>query len=118
MYFRAMNITFTDKKLQKTVNDDRKLITMFGKVMANKLKERLNQLKVAITLEDVRHLPGKYHEFSGGRKGQWACDLEQPYRLVFEPHENPIPTNEQGQYIWLKILGVEIIEVVNYHKEK
>jgi len=45
------------------------------------------------------------------------CDLDQPYRLIFEPHENPIPANEHGQYIWLKIAGIEIIEIVNYHKE-
>ena len=51
------------------------------------------------------------------RKGQWACDLDQPYRLIFEPHENPIPTNEHAQYIWLEIKGVEIVEIVNYHKE-
>jgi len=52
------------------------------------------------------------------RNDQSACDLEKPYRLIFTPHENPIPTNEHGQYIWLKIIGVEIIEVINYHKEK
>ena len=25
---------------------------------------------------------------------------------------------EHGQYIWLKIIGIEVIEIVNYHKEK
>jgi proteic killer suppression protein len=44
--------------------------------------------------------------------------LDQPYRLIFEPQENPIPVNEYGQYVWLKIVGVEIIEIDNYHKEK
>lgn len=73
---------------------------------------------VAATLEDVRHLPGHYHELTGDRKGQWACDLDQPYRLVFRPHEQPIPMNEQGGYLWDEILGVEVLEVVNYHKEK
>jgi len=33
------------------------------------------------------------------RNDQSACDLEKPYRLIFTPHENPIPTNEHGQYI-------------------
>jgi proteic killer suppression protein len=113
-----VDITFTDKKLEKLANDDRKLVKEFGRLRAEKIKARLTQLRFATTLEDVRNLPGNFHELTSNRKGQWACDLDQPYRLVFTPHENPIPTNEHGQYIWLEITGVEVIEVVNYHKEK
>ena len=85
-----MNITFDNKKLQKIVNDDRLIVKELGKLRAEKLRARLIQLKFAKTLEDVRSLPGNYHELTGDRKGQWACDLDQPYRLVFEPHEDPI----------------------------
>lgn len=113
-----MEITFTDKKLEKLANDDRKLVMKFGKFRAEKIKARLTQLRFANTLEDVRNLPGNYHELTNDRKGQWACDLDQPYRLVFMPHENPIPANENGQFIWLEITGVEIIEMINYHKER
>lgn len=76
------------------------------------------QLRFASTLEDVRNLPGNYHELTNDRKGQWACDLDQPYRLVFTAHEAPIPINEHGQYIWLEIKGVAVLEIVNYHKER
>ena len=114
----VMNITFDNKKLQKIVNDDRMIVREFGRIRAEKFKARLEQLMFAQTLEDVRSLPGNYHELTGDRKGQWACDLDQPYRLIFEPHECPIPVNEHGQYIWAEIKGVEIIEIVNYHKEK
>jgi len=117
-YLCRMNVTFSDKKFQKIVNDDRKMDRVFGKIRAEKLRVRLIQLEDAETLEEVRYLPGNYHELIGDRKGQWACDLDQPYRLIFKPHEEPIPENEHGQYIWLEILGVEIIEVVNYHKER
>ncbi|MBS1631969.1 MAG: hypothetical protein KF825_13810 [Ferruginibacter sp.] len=113
-----MKITFTDKKLEKLANDDRKLLKEFGKIRADKIKARLAQLSFAATLEEVRNLPGNYHELTSNRKGQWACDLDQPYRLIFTPHENPIPSNEHGQYIWLEITGVEVIEIINYHKEK
>lgn len=70
---------------------------------------------VANTLEDVRNVPGRFHELVDNRKGQWACDLDQPYRLIFIPHEDPIPTDENGKYIWIEINGVELIEVTNYH---
>ena len=113
-----MKITFSDKKLEKIVNDDKKLLKEFGKIRAEKIKKRLTQLEDATTLDEVRYLPGNYHELLSNRKGQWACDLDQPYRLVFEPHENPIPTDKDGRYIWLEIKGVEIIEIINYHKER
>lgn len=113
-----MDITFSDKKLANMVNDDRKLNQKMGKVRADKIKLRLTQLRDADTLEDVRNLAGHFHELVDNRKGQWACDLDNPYRLIFTPHENPIPTNPDGQYIWLEIKGVEIIEITNYHKEK
>jgi proteic killer suppression protein len=113
-----MDITFADKKLQKIVNDDRKMLKVLGKLRTEKLVERLIQLQDAVTLEDVRYLSGNYHELTGDRKGQWACDLDQPYRLIFEPQEKPIPTNEHGQYIWIEIVGIEILEIVNCHKER
>jgi toxin HigB-1 len=111
-------ITFSNKKLEKLANDDRKLQQKFGMLRASKIATRLTQLRFAANLEEVRQLPGNYHELTGNRKGQWACDLDQPYRLIFKPHENPIPTNEHGQYVWMEITGVEVIEIVNYHKEK
>jgi len=113
-----VNITFYQSKFEKLANDDRKLLKEFGKIRADKIKIRLSQFKFANNLEELRNMPGNFHELSNRRKGQWACDLDQPYRLIFTPHENPIPTNEHGQYIWIKILGVEIIEIVDYHKEK
>ncbi|RFM27044.1 type II toxin-antitoxin system RelE/ParE family toxin [Deminuibacter soli] len=112
-----MKITFGDKKLEKLANDDRKRIQALGKLRAEILRRRLSQLEDAATLEEVRHLPGNYHELKGDRKGQWACDLDQPYRLIFTPHADPIPTNEAGQYVWLAITGVAVIEIINYHKE-
>lgn len=110
-----MNISFADKKLEKLANNSRKMVAELGKIRAAKVQQRLDDLRGAATLEDVRYLPGNYHDLKGDRKGQWACDLDQPYRLVFEPHENPIPTDADGKYIWLEIRGIEIIEIVNYH---
>lgn len=113
-----MNLTFDKKKLQQYANNDRLALKDLGKIRAALYKERLDDIRAATTLEDTRYLPGNFHELKANRKGQWACDLDHPYRLVFEPHENPIPTNENGQYIWIDIKGVEILEIVNYHKEK
>lgn len=110
-----MEISFDNNKLKKYANNERAAQKKFGKRMADLYKERLDDLRAADTLEDTRYLPGNFHELKENRKGQWSCDLEHPKRLIFEPHENPIPVNADGQYIWIEILGVEIIEIIDYH---
>ena len=110
-----MEITFKDKKLRKAAARLKLLIQVYGRRRGELLKVRLDDLLTAETLEDVRYLPGRYHELTQDRKGQWACDLDHPYRLIFTPHEEPIPANEDGQYIWMEIRGVEIIEITDYH---
>lgn len=110
-----MEVTYKNKTLKKYAEDARFSVQRLGKTRSNLYLQRISDLFAAETLEDVRNLPGRYHELTGNRKGQWACDLEQPYRLIFEPHEDPIPTNGNGQYVWLEIKGVEIIDIDNYH---
>ena len=96
-------------------NDESFAIRKLGSLRAKLFSGRLDDMDAATTLEDVRYLPGNYHELTADRKGQWACYLDQPYRLIFRPHEEPIPTDENGKYIWIEITGVEILEITNYH---
>lgn len=110
-----MKITFVNNKLSKLANDYQKCQKELGPIRAKLFQRRLGDLQNANSLDDVRNLPGHYHELIGDRKGQWACDLDQPYRLVFEPYEKPIPADEDGKYIWLLIKEVIIIEITNYH---
>lgn len=110
-----MDLTFSEKTLGKVVNDDRKLFKAYGKKRGKLIKRRLDSLAAAENLEELRFAPGNFHELTGDRKGQWACNLDQPYRLIFVPHEDPIPTDEDGKYVWLEIKGVDVTEVVDYH---
>jgi proteic killer suppression protein len=110
-----MEIYFADSDLEACAKDERLCVKKMGQRQAAIFYKRLNQMHNAQTLEDVRHLPGRYHELKEDRKGQWACDLEHPNRLIFEPMEKPIPTSESGTYIWLDIKSVDIIEITNYH---
>ena len=96
-----MNISFQNKKLERLLANQSKLSKELGPLRAKLFLKRLGTLVNAITVAD--------------QKGQWACDLDQPYRLIFEPHEDPIPTDDSGRYVWLEIKGVEVIEITNYH---
>jgi len=112
-----MDIILKERVLKKCANDDRKMLREFGKIRAEKIKLRLLQLSAAQTLEDVRNLAGRWHELTGSRKGQWACDLDGPFRLIFIPVEEPIPVDKNNSYIWKEIKGVKIIEILNYHEK-
>ncbi|MCK5602069.1 type II toxin-antitoxin system RelE/ParE family toxin [Candidatus Pacearchaeota archaeon] len=110
-----MDIAFKDNKLERYANNDSLAKRKLGPRRAGLYKSRLDDIYAAESLEELRHAPGHYHELIGDRKGQWACDLDQPYRLIFEPQEKPISTDEDGKYVWMNIVGVEIIEVTDYH---
>ena len=110
-----MDISFKNKKLEQYANFDKKGKKALGETLFKKYKLRLDQLAAAKKLEDLRNAPGKFHELKGDRKGQWACSLVGKYRLIFEPQEDPIPKNEDGQYIWSAIKAVAIEEIVDYH---
>ena len=74
--------------------------------------ERLNDLRGAANLDDLKGVPGRYHELTGNRAGQWACDLDHPYRLIFKP-----VMNSDGNVIGLIVeQTVSILEIVDYHK--
>lgn len=112
-----MNITFKDKDLEKCALNAKYRMKVLGALRSKLFQKRLDDLRNAENLEKTRYLPGNYHELVGTRKGQWACSLDQPYRLIFEPHEEPIPADENGKYLWIEIKGVEIIEITNYHEK-
>ena len=111
-----MKISFTNNKLKKILSNETKCIKVYGSRATKIIMQRLDDMYDADCLEDLKNFPGRYHELVGDRKGQWACDLVHPYRLIFTPEERPIPTDNNGKYIWIKINAVIIIEIVDYHE--
>jgi len=112
-----MIITFADKKLKKYANNNSLAVQKMGDKRAKFYQKRLEDLKDAASFADLEHLPGRFHQLTENRKDQWSCDLDHPYRLIFEPAEDPIPKDKDGKQILIEIKSIEIIEVTNYHKE-
>jgi proteic killer suppression protein len=113
-----MIITFADKKLKRYANNIRTAVRKLGAKRAELYQRRLEDIAAAESFSDLKYLPGNYHKLRQDRKDQWACDLDQPYRLIFKPGEDPIPKNEAGVQILSEIRTVEIIEIKDYHKKK
>ena len=110
-----MNITFSNRKLEKQCNDSKTMTKTWGPIQAKKLRQRLDELRAAPTLEAMRLLPGRCHELKHDRAGQLSLDLEHPYRLVFEPANDPVPRKQDGGLNWTAITAVRIIGVIDTH---
>lgn len=87
-----MEIIFKEKKLERIANNDRRLFKELGSIRAKKLRLRLSQLKTATTLEEVRYLPGNYHELKDNRKGQLPQrEIVMAMKNQYNPQSYPHP---------------------------
>lgn len=111
-----MQIEFRTEKLRKEFEDGRALQRERGAVQAKKIMTRLMQLEGALMLEQLRNQPGRFHPLTENKSGWLACDLDGPYRLVFEAANVPAPQLEAGGLDWSKVTQVRILGVLNYHE--
>lgn len=111
-----MDIVFKNNKFEKECNNQRLLEKQHGKERAKRIRRRLDDLRAANVLEDMRNLPGRCHELLHDRSGQLSLDLDHPYRLIFESANEPIPTKPDGGIDWTKVTAVMILGVENTHE--
>ena len=111
-----MDIVFKNKKLEKECNDQRLLEKNHGADRAKRIRRRLDNLRAANVLEDMRNLPGRCHELRHDRALQLSLDLDHPYRLIFEPANEPIPTKPDSGLDWNKVTAVRILGVEDTHE--
>ena len=112
-----MEIHYRTKELQKCAEQPGYAQRKLGSDQAKAYLRRINILQSANCFEDLRNVPGHFHELHHDRKGQWGFDLNGPYRLIVTPLQNHIPTNNNGGFDWSAIKNAIIVEIVNYHKE-
>lgn len=110
-----MQIFFRTSRLQKQCARVSVMERSWGSARAKKIRLRLDALAAAETLEDLRHAPGRLHELTGNRKGQFAFDLDGPYRLIFEPADEPVPRKDDSGLDWSSIEAVTVLDVEDYH---
>jgi proteic killer suppression protein len=106
---------WASSKLEKACSDDRHGRREFGADNWKLLKRRLAALYAAPTLADMDGVPGSCHQLGADRSGQFAVSLLGPFRLVFEPTDNPLPRLSDGGIDKARVTKIEIKEVVDYH---
>ena len=98
-----MDITYKNKKIRKVCTDANAAEKMYGRKMAEKIQQRIDQITAADSVEMLIEFHiGRCHPLKQNRKGQYAVDLVHPYRLVFE---------KKGEEIQIAI----VLEIVDYH---
>ncbi|WP_459129616.1 type II toxin-antitoxin system RelE/ParE family toxin [Guggenheimella bovis] len=99
-----MDITYKNNKIRKVCTDAYTAEKIYGLKMAQKIHQRIGEIGAVDTVEMmIRFRIGRCHPLTQNRKGQYAVDLVQPYRLVFEKYGDEIQI-------------VNILEIVDYHK--
>ena len=98
-----MQITYKNNKIKKICTEAKAAERIHGREMADKIHQRIDEIGAADTVEMmVQFHIGRCHPLTQNRIGQYAVDLVQPYRLVFE---------KKGDEVQI----ANILEVVDYH---
>ncbi|MBQ9448906.1 MAG: type II toxin-antitoxin system RelE/ParE family toxin [Acholeplasmatales bacterium] len=98
-----MKVIYANKQIEEICTNGKIARKKYGINMANKIATRIKQLISADSVEMMVQLHwGRCHKLLNNREGQYAMDLEHPYRLIFT-----IKNDE--------LLIAKIIEIVDYH---
>jgi proteic killer suppression protein len=109
-----VRILFESTKFESVCVDKRKARKEYGTQGGDLLIRRIQELRAAPCLHDMRNMPGRCHELKGNLAGMLAIDLKHPRRLLFKP-EPPTPQKEDGGLDWSHVEGVVICRVEDYH---
>jgi len=113
-----MKIYFKNNQLAKVCASEKASQKKWGSEITKKLYQRLAEFHAANNLEEICFLPAaRCHQLKGKRSGQFAVDLKHPYRLIFEPANDPIPLKPDGGIDRKRVTAICIIGVVDYHGE-
>lgn len=104
-----MKVEFSDRDLKICAENESFAVRTMGKYRSNLYLRRIRSLAAAENFEQLKKYPGNFHELTGNRKGQWACSLDQPNRLITkgaEPNET---------VVWSNVSVATVLEIVDYH---
>lgn len=108
-----MKVYFENKKLAQWATNEKKRQKELGTLRARLFAQRIDDLRAADSMDELVYYPGRYHPLREDRKGQWACDLDQPYRMVFSP---VVQVKDGKEILKVEVKEVKIEEICNYHE--
>lgn len=98
-----MEVAYKNNAIKKVCEDMSFAKKRHGVLMAEKISQRIDEIRASESVEEMcKFKIGGCHFLHQDRKGQYALNLVQPYRLIFEQKD-------------VSIHIVTIIEIVDYH---
>jgi toxin HigB-1 len=110
-----IDISWSDHQLEKCCASDKSGRRKWGAKTWTLLKRRLIALEAAPSLADMEGVPGRCHQLTSDRRGQFAVRLGGAQRLVFSPDHDPVPTLDDGGIDRANVTKIVVHEVVDYH---
>lgn len=111
-----MDIYFTNRQLSKTCASEARLVKSYGSRRGRIIAQRLGELRALPTLDLGFRLPHLgLHQLSRDRDEQFAVTVVHPWRLVFEPADDPAPRLGDGGLDLPRIVSIVVLEIVDYH---
>jgi len=111
-----MDVRFKTAKLAKLCNNRKERARKWGERRAKILGRRLDDLRAAVVLEDMRHTPGDCHEYKHRPDHTLTLDLDGGWRLFFRPSHETMPFLADGKSLdWAQVTEVEITDVKDPH---
>ncbi len=99
-----LQLSYKSRKLENECSIFGEARKRYGEPMAGKIHQRIQELQAATSVDMlIRCSVGRCHRLEGHRAGQFAMDLVQPYRLVFEQEDQ-------------REDGIRILSIEDYHK--
>jgi proteic killer suppression protein len=109
-------IYFRDPKLAKICASQKDLVRRFGPRQGACIAQRISELRALSSLGAALALPHlKLHKLSSRGHEQFSLTLIQPYRLILECADDPVPRRSDGGIDPDAVTEVIIVEVVDYH---
>ena len=98
-----MEVRYKSKSIEKVCTKASVAEKKYGRDMAGKIRQRIDQIHAADTVEQMIQFGiGRCHPLHQNRQNQYAVDLVHPMRLVFEKKGNEVQI-------------ANIIEITDYH---
>ena len=111
-----MDIHFKSKKLQRILTNEREITKHYGAERARLIMRRYFFLEAAPNLARVPHTPPmRRHQLSGDLQGKFVVDVDERWRILFEPAVRPVPRREDGGLDLCQISAIRILDVTDYH---
>lgn len=80
-----MDILFASKNLERLCHDDDLATRTLGRICAQKLRARLDDLRAAANLGYAAKIPGRFRPVAGNRVDRYALNLYGNDLLVIRP---------------------------------